>query len=972
MHVSQHPWSSFLGTLRRPSRYLGGEYGASVPDWDTAEVRLLLAFPDLYELGMSHLGLKILLALVNGLPGCLAERLFAPDDDLEQELRSRGLPLLSLESWHPARSFDLVGFSLQYELTSTNLLTMLDLSGIPLLAAARGEEDPLVIGGGPCAYHPEPVAPFFDLFLVGDGEEALPRVLDELRRQKRAGAPRAQRLARLAALPGIYVPALLPVEPDPRGQLVAAPAAAGEPWPRITRALLARLDSHPFPGVSAVAATETTFDRFSIEIARGCAQGCRFCQAGMTYRPVRERAVPAVEAAVEQALGGSGYDEISLTSLSTADYTAIGGLVSSLGGSLHERKATLSVSSLRAYGLPEDLLAELGRVRTTGLTFAPEAGTQRLRDVINKTVSDEDLDESARTAFRLGWNRIKLYFMIGLPTETPADLEGILTTLARISAIGRQIAGSRAEVTASASSFVPRPHTPLQWAAMDPPEVLREKQEWLLGEARRRRLRLKVHEHGASFLEGVLARGDRRLAEVILHAYRAGARFDGWEERLRHDLWQQAFAAVGIDPRSYLLARQPGERLPWDVIDPGVSPAFLEREWRRAARGLTSPPCPVVAPAGPGVARAASDLVATDATAPLAPPEAPRDLETAATPADHAAPDTRDAASRRMPPRCLACGVGCDLTLVDAPDRHAPEEVVSLGPPSHDAAPSLSPPTGRGGRGGRGKGSRPPAPAFDQGAPQRYRLRYAKLDRACYLGHLDVLRDLPRILRRAGVNAHYTLGYHPKPAMTFGPALRLGVPSLGELVELGLQEQPEPADLLARLNRVTTPGLRFLAAARVATGAPRLSRLTDLIEHALLLAEPDAQELIARWGTLAADGGLGELRQAPPVIELDRSGRTRQLAWSEAVKRVELVPPGIVPEALAFPPQGAVLRLLLRLQQESVVRPEEVLVALGIPGTRVLAQARLGCWKDLGEALGDPLAPEACLAPGRTGPAEDH
>ncbi|MBM4319524.1 MAG: TIGR03960 family B12-binding radical SAM protein, partial [Deltaproteobacteria bacterium] len=892
MSVREHPYFPFLEQLRRPSRYLGGEHGQITKGWNEVQLRFVLAFPDLYELGMSHLGMKILYQEVNARPELLCERAFAPEDDLEQQLRARNLPLVSLESWRPLCCFDVVGFSLQYELTYTNLMNMLDLSGIPRRAAARGEGDPLVIAGGPCALHPEPLAPFVDAFFVGEGEAALPALLLAVARLRREGAGRRTLLQALAGLEGVYVPSCYEVVATaPHGfEVVGDPLAVAAP-PRVRRVLVDDLDRYAFPALSPVAATETTFDRLSMEIARGCNQGCRFCQAGMTYRPVRERSVAAVLDTVLAALRATGYDEVSLTSLSTADYSALPLLVGQLGERLHEARAALSVSSLRAYGLGEELLRAIARVRTTGLTFAPEAGTQRLREVINKNVGDADLESSAAQAFRTGWSKLKLYFMIGLPGETGEDLTGILDTVARVRAIGRQLRGRSVEVTAAIATFVPRPHTPFQWAAMDTPEELERKQRWLLQEARQRRLQLRLHDRQASRLEGIFARGDRRLAAALERAYQLGARFDGWDERLRPEIWQQAFAEAGLQPEEYLIALQPGQRLPWDHIDAGVSPEFLEREWQRARRAQASAPCL--------------------------------------------------SASPRSPERvvCHRCGMGCALSELLArravaragagPASPAGEQVAGGGGAGREAAGRevslVAGRAGRAGRGGRAPGSRGPAPAFAQAEAQRFRLNYAKLDRATFLGHLDVVRDLPRILRRAGLTAHYTEGYHPKPAMTFGPALRLGIPSLGEWVDVLVEGETTAEQLLERLNEVTTAGIRFLRAGRLDAGAIRLSRLITLVEHGLLLDEQAAARFAATWGD------PGRWRSGgPALVTMRRGERSVELPWAEVVAGSLLEPAGGLPGLLDLP-RLPLLRLLLRLRPEGWgARAEDVVPALGL------------------------------------------
>lgn len=884
MSSLNHPYADFLADLRRPARYLGTEYGAVRKDWGVASARVALGFPDLYELGMSHLGLRILYEKLNAAPDLLAERVFMADDDLEAALVARGLPLVSLESGQPLRAFDLVGFSLQHELTYTNVLAMLELGGIPLRAAARGDDDPLVIVGGPCALHPEPLAPFVDLVLVGDGEEALPALLRTDARLRGEGVGRAERVAALAASTGVYAPALYPVEPGPNGSLVVGPPAlAGLAYP-VPKALVPDLDTHPFPSAGPVPLVETTFDRTSVEIARGCAQGCRFCQAGMTYRPLRERAPGSVRSTVRAALGECGYDEVSLTCLSTADYFALHPLILGLNEDLMPAKVALSVSSLRAYGLPEELLSELARVRTTGLTFAPEAGTQRLRDVINKNVSDEDLDRSAEQAYGLGWSKLKLYFMMGLPTETEEDLRGILDTLDRVQAIGRRVRGRSAQLQGSVAVFVPRPHTPFQWAPMDPPDVLRDKQAWLVAGARQRRLQLRTHRLDASLLEALLARGDRRLADVIEGAYQRGARFDGWDERLRGAAWDEALAASGVDAGAVRGAWPVGGRLPWDHVGIGLDPGFLEREWARATACVASPPCAA-------------------ATLRVVPGEKP------------------DGA------RCYRCGLECDVQELRADRARRLEALGSVAPTS----PSF---TSRD-RGRARRGRKPPAPAFQQGAAVVYRIHYAKLGPAAFLGHLDVVRALPRLVRRAGLRAFYSQGYHPKPQMTFGPALSLGVASLGEWVDIKLEDDVAPEDLLARLQAAAFEGLLPLEVQRVPAGQGRLSRRLRWMEHAVLV---DPERVPAAQTAAGAAGGLLPWLQSVADAAGFVPGTLLEAAWGTGAE---------LDERLGQDPTAPVLRLLFQLGEGRMLKPRELAVAAGLleaPSPR--RELRLACWAD--------------------------
>ncbi|MEO5726122.1 MAG: TIGR03960 family B12-binding radical SAM protein, partial [Byssovorax sp.] len=450
--LPDHPYAAFIDRVEKPARYSGGEVGAVIKDWASVEAKVCLAFPDIYDIGMSHLGYKILYKILNDDPRTLAERCYAPWSDMEAQLRQRGLPLVALESARPLRDFDVVGFSLQFELTYSNILTMLDLGGVPLRSADRGEEDPLVIAGGPTATHPEPIAAFIDAFVIGDGEAKATEVALTWTTLKKAGVSRADRLIALARLGAVYVPSLyaVKVNPDTGLEVVTGPTIPGLPFP-IARSIV-DLDKYPFPDDGPTGGPEAIFDRMSIEIARGCTEGCRFCQAGMIYRPVRERDPEQIVKTVLSAIKKSGQDEVSLTALSTADVSCISPLIKKVAGQLAKERVSLGVSSLRAYGLEPELLDEIKQVRATGLTFAPEAGSQRMRDVVNKNVTEEQLHETAERVFSRGWAKMKLYFMIGLPTETDEDVRGIVETGLRTAQAGRRASRGRpAEVNVSVS-----------------------------------------------------------------------------------------------------------------------------------------------------------------------------------------------------------------------------------------------------------------------------------------------------------------------------------------------------------------------------------------------------------------------------------------------------------------------------------------------------------------------------------------
>jgi radical SAM family uncharacterized protein/radical SAM-linked protein len=694
-----------------------------------------LLFPDLYEVGMSHLGLGLLYGILNREEAVWAERAYAPAPDLEAELKLAGRPLASLESGTPLARFDLLGVSLQYALSYTNFLNMLALGGVPLLAAERGPGDPVVVAGGPACFNPEPVAPFLDAVVLGDGEEVVLELAATVAAWKAAGGGRRELWAALEELEGVYVPALFRMEFDDRGQLRAIiPQGRRAVVPKRVLDDLNRIAVSPR---ALVPFCQIVHDRLNVEIARGCTRGCRYCQAGMIYRPARERRAEGILDWTEAALAATGYEELSLLTLSAGDYGSLTWLLTELMDRGARQQVAISLPSLRADTLTPEIMEQIRRVRRTGLTLAPEAGTDRLRRVINKNLPEEVILASARRAFAAGWQLLKLYFMLGLPGETPADREAIPRLTRQI----LQTGSHRARLNVSLGSFIPKSHTPFQWERQPGLEECRQHLHEVKDGLRHRQVQAKWNSAAQTWLEGIFSRGDRRLAPVLLAAHRLGCRLDAWSEHLRLDPWRQAFQEAGVAPEFYFRERRTDEVLPWDHLDSGVSREFLLAERERAFQKLETPDC------------------------------------------------------RRA--GCQDCGV-CDHEKIglrlDTPPAARPEPA--------------------------------PAAASTAAAPVRYRLTYAKLDQARWLGHLELVAAFYRSLRRSGLPLVFSAGFHPLPRVSFHGALPVGVESLAETLDVELAASLDPAVLVQTLNRVLPPGLKIEAAARLAKRLPPPRRET--------------------------------------------------------------------------------------------------------------------------------------------------
>lgn len=584
-----------LSRVVKPARYTGNEWNMIKKDHKNVKCKMVLAFPDIYEVGQSNLGYRILYHILNKSTAIAAERAYTPWIDMEGELRRQQLPLTTLETGTPLRDMDIVGFNLQYEMSYTNILNMMDLGKIPLWSRERSEHDPLIMAGGPAAYNPEPLAEFIDFYIIGEAEEAILEVANtfiQWQEEGKAGG-RQEILRRMAALQGVYVPSFYDVSYQADGSIAAVVPRGKDVPQRVYKRIIKDMDSVDYPTSPIVPYIEIVHDRIMLEIFRGCSRGCRFCQAGIIYRPVRERSPERLKQLVQEMLDNTGYSEISLTSLSSSDYSCLRELISTLNDAFSAQGVSMSLPSLRIDSFSIKLAQEVQKVRKSGLTFAPEAGTQRMRDVINKGVTEENLIEAVRAAFAAGWSAVKLYFMIGLPTEREEDVRGIADLVYKVLDTYSQVTRKRnSRVTVSVSSFVPKSHTPFQWVGQRSIAQIEEKQRMLAGLLRDRRISFNWHDAKLSYLEGTFARGDRRMNKVLHRAWELGCKFDGWSDHFSYERWMQAFTDCGIDPAFYNeRERQAGEIMPWEHICTGVETDFLLREHDAALAGRLTADC---------------------------------------------------------------------------------------------------------------------------------------------------------------------------------------------------------------------------------------------------------------------------------------------------------------------------------------------------------------------------------------------
>jgi radical SAM family uncharacterized protein/radical SAM-linked protein len=797
---------ALLPLVNKPGRYIGGEQNAADGNPDQAECSFVLIFPDLYEIGMSHQGLQILYHIINREQGLLAHRCFAPDVDMEQQLRSNKLPLFSLESRSPLAEYDVIGITLPYELCYSNILTILDLGKVPLRAVDRSDNDPLVIAGGSCSLNPEPVADFFDVVVLGDGEEIIIDIAAVIRSGKKTGTSRIDLLHQLAEIDGVYIPQFF--EPKYTDGRLSAVQPLVDGYTRVTRRVLPELPPVDLLVKPLVPLVKPIHDRLGVEIARGCTRGCRFCQAGMIYRPVRERSVDDIMQLAEQGIEHSGFDELALLSLSSGDFSCLPELLVKLMDRFVDEYVSVSMPSMRVGTLTPEVINQIKRVRKTGFTVAPEAGTDRLREVINKGITEQDLLKSCQDAFGAGWNLIKFYFMIGLPTETMEDVDGIVDLAVR----ARQEAqGRRAQINVSVATFVPKPHTPFQWSAQLNLEESQERINRLKKKLPRKGFKLKWHDPYQSLLEGVFSRGDRRLASLLEEAWKDGARLDGWSEHFHLSRWQQAAERLDLDLNSYLRARGSSEILPWDHLSCGVDRSFLEQEYEKSITRTYTPDC-------------------------------------------------RNSS-------CQGCGL-CDFKTI--------RPVVNPEPPVPPRATSAVH-NNKSERQGR-------QTVFS------YRVHYSRMEDARFLGHLEMLQLIFRILHRTGLPLLFSRGYNPSPRVSFSQALPVGVESQVEYFDMDLFEPLNRLDAVAEKLNSQLPDCITVTSVETKIKKPPV---TLVVSYVMLLPDDVDSDVISEniSAFTAADQWIIERIRKKKKRELDLRSLVNSLVYNEQILQVELVHP---------------------------------------------------------------------------------
>ncbi len=857
-----------LVDIQKPAQYLGGEVGSVTKDDASVKIHTCLAFPDTYEVGMSHTGYQILYDLLNKVDHIWAERVYVPLPDMEELLRSKKAPLTSLEAKRALKDFDIVGFSLQYELCMSGILTILDLGNIPLLSSERGEDDPIIIGGGPVAYHPEPFADFFDAFLIGDGEELVPEFHNTFLSLKEKNVSRHTMLRELSRIQGVYVPSFFTPEYTASGNFVKLKPHY-EDYTGVKRRIIPTLENASYPTAPLVPNIRAVHDRLSVEVMRGCVRGCRFCQAGYLYRPQRERSPEDIRDIVKESLKNTGYEELSLLSLSTADYCSILPLLKVLKEKFaSDDNLAISFPSTRVDALTPELLQEVQPIRRSGFTMAPEAGTQRLRDVINKGVTDEQIIATCTNVFNLGWSSVKLYFMIGLPTETDEDLQGIIDIASRV----KKIAGRHNTVTVSVSTHVPKPDTPFQWAEQITEGETLRKQQFLARELKFRRITFRYHDARSSFLEGVFARGDRQLGEVILRAYKKGVRLDGWAEELKFELWDEAFEEAGIDPHHYLHARDTVSVLPWEHIDCDIPKRYFLKEWQRATASRTTPDC----------------LTATCSTCGACDYDAVRNVLFERTRSQSRLqivnPPWEEIIERR------ASGENVILTR----DSHRqPEATASQ---EQDGTYALKEYLKTEVETKRASLERPHLDTV-----QILRIQYSKTGDMRYAAHLELKDMFFRAARKAELPIVFSKGFHPKPKFAFGPPLQLGVESLCEFVDVSFSSVISGDECQERLNATLPSGLRIEGTAAISSKERSIqASIAKQNYHAVLLTEDVFQ--LTSW-------------EDKTITRKTKKGKIKTLNLCDFVSEVSEY-------------QGKISFAIKTLEEGNSLKPYEVITAL--------------------------------------------
>jgi radical SAM family uncharacterized protein/radical SAM-linked protein len=925
-------FNDILPLVQQPSRYLGSETYAIRKDPEKIRLRFALVFPDLYDIGMSYLGSKILYHILNSKKEIAAERVFVPGEDMEAQMRAQGVPLLSLETRTPLAEFDIIGVSLLYELSYTSILTILDLAGIPFYAKERSRSHPIVIAGGPCAFNPEPVADFFDAIVVGDGEEVICELTDVWMEWKKSGQDRETLLKKWSEINGVYVPSLFESATEANGFQVLTPLHSG--YDVVKKRLVSDLNQVSFPDHPVIPFGNPVHDRLSLEVARGCTRGCRFCQAGMIYRPVRERSPENLLVLADRALSATGYEDLSLLSLSTGDYGSILPLLQGLMMRCEPEKTAVSLPSLRVETLTPGLMEQIKRVRKTGFTVAVEAGSQRLRNVINKNNTEQDLLAAVENAFKLGWHVIKLYFMIGLPTETEEDIGEIVSLVQRLQRI-KGPAKRQGSINVSVSTFIPKSHTPFQWSPQLSLTESAARLLWLRGKLQGRKVKFKWHNPKMSILEGLFARGDRRLSKLLVNAYGLGCRLDGWSDRLRYDLWEKAIEQSNVEIDFYTTrTRSLHEPLPWDHIDSMVTKDHLKDEWHKALQQASTADCRTGACNLCGVCDHADIKPVTFHEDEIIQPEILKFKKSPLSPLYQRGeiikgsplPEERATESLPLPEErateSLPLPEERATESLPLPEERAteslplPEEraTESLLLPEERATESLLLPKGR-------TTKSPPFLKGDTGGfyTKKLRVSYSKRGESKYFSHLELMQIFKRAFRRARIPLKYSEGFHPMPKISFESALPIGIESIEEnlVITVDAKASPSPETLRTRLDRELPDGITILDC------TPYSRSSTDEAGGTISYTVQLKKE---RFPEAALKSFLDQ--DTWPITKTNRKGKSKEIDLRTVIKSFKLT----AADTLTMTVNGG---------PSQTVRPQEVIASIfGFP-ENVLKQANI-------------------------------